>query len=122
MREAEVITMKTALMGPHELTYDCLERELPAGRAGAFALGHVDGAGNFRVQRVGRDEQDLRRCLQAFIGSSNKFKYVLTATAREAFERECELFHALRPPSNFTHPDRPRGSDWRCPRCFQFHL
>jgi hypothetical protein len=114
--------MHSALQGPYDLTFDVLERKLPARRAGAFALGHTDEDGTFRVKRVGRSDADLRRTLQDLIGSSNKFKFVVTASAREAFDRECELFHKFRPPSNFTHPDRPRGSDWRCPRCFLFHL
>ena len=113
--------MKTSLLGPYDLTYDSLRSVMPAGSRGVFALGYTDDATVFRVQRVGRDGQDLGLRLRSLIGAGNKFKFKLTPTEREAFELECELFHKLRPPSNFSHPDRPPGSDWRCQHCLQFH-
>lgn len=114
--------MRSGLQGPYELTFDGIAVALPVALGGVFALGHVDAAGTFRVERVGRDDRDLRGCLQGLIGSSNRFKYAPAASAREAFEQECELFHRLRPPGNIIHPDRPKGSDWRCQVCFQFHF
>lgn len=114
--------MKTAMNGPYELSFDNLERVLPMARRGIFTLGYVDREGRFRVQSVGRDDYDVRARLCELIGSSVMFKFALTHDARTAFERECELFHDLRPPSNFIHPGRPAGTDWQCPRCLQFHL
>ena len=113
--------MKTNLHGPYELTFDSIEAVMPAGGRGVFALGYAEPSSVFRVQRVGRDGNDLGNKLKSLIGASNEFKYRLTLTEREAFEMECELFHTLRPPSNISHPDRPQGSDWRCPFCLQFH-
>lgn len=112
--------MKTALKGPHSLTFDTLQRLLPKSRKGIFALGYLDGSGRFRVQSVGRDDYDLRARLCELIGSSAMFKFATMASAREAFDRECELFHSLRPPSNVIHPARPSGADWQCPHCLQF--
>lgn len=114
-------SQQTVLSGPYDLTYDAVEKLLPRSGGGVFALGYVDGSDLFRVQRVGRAGSDLRAQLQALIGSGNKFKYKLTATEKEAFELECTLFHKLRPPSNISHPDRPRDSGWRCPHCLQHH-
>jgi hypothetical protein len=107
--------------GPYALTFDTLERVLPAEGRGIFTLGYVDHEGRFRVQKVGRDDTDLRARLIQLIGSSTMFKYALLRDARIAFEQECELFHEFRPPSNFIHPSRPAGTDWQCPRCLQFH-
>ena len=107
--------------GPHELTFDSLEKVLPKARTGIFTLGYLDREGRFRVQSVGRDDYDLRARLCELIGSSILFKFEVLPTAREAFERECELFHNLRPPSTVIHPSRPRGTDWHCPHCLQFH-
>lgn len=112
--------MQPKLMGPYDLTFSSVESVLPRSGGGVFAVGYVDSSSRFRVQRVGRDARDLRTFLKSLIGSSNQFKYKLTTTEREAFEIECQLFHELRPPSNFSHPDRPRGSGWRCPHCLQF--
>jgi hypothetical protein len=112
--------MKTSLKGPHTLTFDTLERVLPKSRAGVFALGYEDRSGRFRVQSVGRDDYDVRARLCELIGSSVMFKFLTLASAREAFDHECTLFHSLRPPSNVTHPVRPAGTDWQCAHCLQF--
>jgi hypothetical protein len=114
--------MTTGLLGPYELSFDGVAQALPSGQCGVFALGHVDAAGTFRVQRVGRDDADLRRRLQGLIGSSNRFKFAPAHSPRLAFESECELFHKFKPPGNIIHPDRQRGSDWKCPHCFQLHV
>lgn len=114
--------MSTRLDGPYDLSFDSLERALPKRRIGVFAIGHIDPAGIFRVQRVGRDQSDVQERLRGFIGSGNKFKYALAGTAFEAFELECELFHKLKPPSNIMHPDRPQGSGWKCRHCLALHL
>ena len=113
--------MNATLDGPHDLSVDVLERAVPH-RGGVFAVGHVDLAGRFRVQRVGRDDYDLRERLRGLIGSGNKFKYTIVPNPQDAFDLECDLFHKFRPPSNIMHPDRPRGSGWRCRHCLQLHL
>lgn len=112
--------MKPSLKGPYTLSFDTLERVLPKSRSGIFALGYEDRTERFRVECVGRDDYDLRARLCELIGSSSMFKFATLATAREGFEQECELFHSLRPPSNFIHPGRPAGTDWKCPHCLQF--
>lgn len=113
--------MSAKMNGPHELSFDCLEQVLPKGRTGVFTLGYVDRDGRFRVQSVGRDDYDLRARLCELIGSSVMFKFAVVPNALDAFERECELFHTFRPPSTIIHPSRPRGTDWQCPQCLQFH-
>lgn len=113
--------MKSNLEGPYELSYECLESTLPRQTAGVFALGYVDPDGRFRVNRVGREDGDLRDYLRGLIGSSASFKFSLTGSAREAFDLECELFHRLRPPGNFMHPVRPPGSSWKCRHCLHDH-
>lgn len=109
--------MMTPLKGPHALSFDALQRVLPKARTGIFALGYVDPEGRFRVQSVGRDDYDVRARLSELIGSSTMFKFAVMANSREAFEKECALFHELRPPSTIIHPIRPRGTDWQCPHC-----
>ena len=113
--------MRSPLLGPYNLTYDDLQTVVPEGMCGTYALGHVDNRQTFRVERVGREEKDLRRCLRGLIGSSIGFKFAPMSSPKTAFEHECELFHRLRPPGNFIHPERPAGTDWNCPVCFQFH-
>lgn len=112
--------MKAALLGPFELAFDAIERELPPAACGVFALGYVDPMGTFRMQRIGRD-QNLRQRLQELIGSGSRFKFAASMSPQVAFERECELFHQFRPPGNIIHPDRPKGTNWLCPICARFH-
>jgi hypothetical protein len=112
--------MRSALLGPYNLNYDELELFVPKSQCGIFALGHVDRAQIFRVERVGRADTDLRSSLRELIGSSIGFKFAPLSTPREAFEQECELFHRLKPPGNFIHPVRQAGAIWFCPICSQF--
>lgn len=109
-----------SLLGPFELAFDAIERELPPSICGVFALGYVDGSGTFRVQRVGRGD-DLRKTLRELIGSSTRFKFAREYSPLAAFERECQLFHRFRPPGNIIHPDRPTGTNWLCPVCARYH-
>lgn len=110
------------LQGPYELSIECIDRTLPPGLPGVFALGYVDASGTFRIQSVGRDDDDLRRRLRDMVGSSNRFKYASASDSQEAFEHECELFHRFTPRGNVMHPQRPPGAKWKCPRCFQLHF
>ena len=110
------------LKGPHPLTFDSIELVLPKARTGVFTLGYLDRDGRFRVQTVGRDDYDVRARLSELIGSSALFKFAVMASAREAFDQECALFHSLRPPSTVIHPVRQRGTNWQCPHCLQSSL
>lgn len=112
--------LKTGLHGPYRLTFDNIEAAVTRTSAGVFVLGHADGLGRFCVRHVGRSDSDVRSRLRDFIGCEASFKYVYFASPREAFLKECELFHDFNPPANRVHPDRPRGTNWICPRCRLF--
>ena len=57
------------------------------------------------------------------IGANDKFHalYGYRSSPCEAFHGECELYHLLEPEDNAAHPERPDGSDWRCPLCRLFN-
>lgn len=112
--------MTTTLNGPFDLTYDSIHAVVPPAGNAVYALGYVDRASLFRVQRVGRVNGDLRGQLRELIGAGNKFKFKATPTDKEAFELECRLYHQFNPSSNISHPERPRGSGFRCPCCLQY--
>lgn len=114
------MTVKTGLLGPYRLTFDGINRAIFRRSAGVFALGHRDPNGNFRVKHVGRSDTDIRSRLCECIGSDTLFKFSFYASARAAFEKECELFHDFNPPCNRIHPGRPKGTTWECPRCTIF--
>ncbi|CAN1724015.1 conserved protein of unknown function [Hyphomicrobium sp. 1Nfss2.1] len=111
----------TGLLGPYRLSYDGINHAVARRTAGVFALGSTDPGGNFRVKHVGRSDSDVRSRLCECIGSDALFKVGFFASARAAFEKECELFHDFAPPSNRIHPSRPKGTTWECPRCKIYH-
>jgi hypothetical protein len=59
----------------------------------------------------------LKSKLKGHIGTASQFKFRHFALQRQAFERECEMFHQFLPVGNFLHPSRPSGTDWTCPKC-----
>jgi hypothetical protein len=85
--------------------------------AGVYALGHADAQGRFCINHVGRSDSDVRSKLLDYIGSDALFKYIYYSFPQTAFEKECALFHDISPPGNRLHPDRPKDTKWRCPRC-----
>jgi hypothetical protein len=107
----------TGLSGPYRLTFDAIDAAITQRAPGVFALGRADSSGRFCVNYVGRADGDIRVRLRDFIGSDTLFKYGYTPTLQAAFERECELFHDVRPPRSLVHPGRPKGTNWECPRC-----
>ena len=114
--------MQTNLEGPNRLIVDEIDVAVPASAVGTFALGHLDYKGRFLVQYVGRSDGDLRAVLRSKIGAEPLFKHLTFATPKEAFEKECELFHKFQPPGNFLHPERPKGSTWTCPYCLSVNF
>ena len=113
--------MKSGLLGPYRLTVDGIDEAVKEKAPGVFALGHEDFQGRFRITHIGRSDNELRSSLCDMIGTSGLFKYITVETSKEAFEKQCELFHKFKPPGNSLHPDRPPGTSWTCPRCMQSH-
>jgi hypothetical protein len=116
----KMITLKTGLLGPYRLTFEGINNAIRRKSAGVYALGANDPQGNFQVKHVGRSDDDLRAELCERIGSAIMFKYRLFPSARDAFNKECELFHDFSPPGSRIHPGRPKGTTWECPRCAIF--
>jgi CheY-like chemotaxis protein len=107
------------LQGPFVLTDEVVDAEVVPRRAGAFALGAADSS-TFRVARVGRSDASINNQLHVYVGVYRSFSYLYSSTAQEAFEAECDLYHDFEPLDNVVHPSRPRGTEWKCPRCMLF--
>lgn len=105
------------LIGPHKLTFDGIAAALNQPSPGVFALGYSGRHDVFYINFVGRADLDLRVQLRNMIGSDVAFKYSLAESGEAAFYRECDLFHAFRPPANRLHPSRPMSTNWVCPLC-----
>ena len=73
------------------------------------------------IQYVGRSDSDVNDRLNQHVGEKyDYFKFQYASSPKDAFEKECEIYHDDNPPDNKIHPDRPDGTDWQCPRCDHF--
>lgn len=83
---------------------------------GVFLLHTVQGG---QPRFLGRDDKDVRDKLLKWLGRSYRyFQFDYCETPEEAFHRQCELYHQFKQNlDNTRHPERPDGTEWRCPLC-----
>lgn len=116
-------TLQTGLHGPHLLTTEGVDSAVRGTGPGAYALGREEG-GTFFVSYVGRSDSDLNDRLKDWADTKyTHFKFGFLSSANAAFQKECTVFHDFGGTAkldNEIHPDRPAGSNWRCPRCAVF--
>lgn len=105
------------LHGPFALTDSVIDEVVREQSPGAFILDSSDDGSVFRAGFVGRSDLDVNNQLHVHVGAYKRFKFAYCSSAQAAFEKECALFHDFEPTDNVTHPRRPRGSHWACPRC-----
>ena len=109
-----------SLSGPFNLSKDGINSAVKSTLPGYYALGYVS-ANTFYIQRVGRSDADLNKRLHDYEGQYLQFKCGYAASQYQAFLAECELWHEYgNRTTNPLHPDRPNGTDWKCPRCKNF--
>lgn len=105
------------LFGPLPLTVQRIETQLQASSAGVYALG-VPVRGTFYIKRIGRADEDLRAALKLHLGGPHRyFKFTYALSARDAYEKECRLFHGLITLENPIHPLPPEDTDLVCFGC-----
>ena len=106
-------------LGPLHLAAREVERRVPAGVPGAFALGHArPQEGAVFISFVGRSDTDLRATLLAHVGSRyTACFYLPLASAPAAYDEECRLWHEMggEDLDSAGHPVPP--GDHPCPVC-----
>jgi hypothetical protein len=107
----------TGLFGPHDLTERVIDEIATSKSIGNYACGYVNDASVFIVSYTGRSDSDLNGRLKQHVGKYKKFKYGYMQTAKDAFEKECSIYHDFSPPDNQVHPARPANTSLTCPRC-----
>jgi hypothetical protein len=108
------------MRGPYRLDEATIDAHVAKASVGNYALGSVDTeTGEFLVEFVGRAESGVNVRLKSLLGNTEAelFMFSYAVSRRVAFEKECKLYHALSPPGNDTHPERPADVAWTCPRC-----
>ncbi len=111
------MTVGSGLRGSFPLTKEAIEKEVRFIAPGVFALGVLNDEGRFQMLFVGRSDTDVRRALKGYIGKANRFKFELFDNPEDAFKKECEIYHFMKPKANTAHPMRPATQDWVCPEC-----
>jgi len=105
------------LYGPFQLTEKGIDANLQPKSPGVYALGTTRN-NLFIARYVGRSDADLKVGLKNHVaGPYRQFKFTYALSAREAFEKQCELFHDYVGLDNKRHPSPPRGLNIECPRC-----
>ena len=111
--------LKNGLEGPFPLSDAVVDLIVSPSSPGVFVLD--DGpSGAFKAVYIGRSDSDVNNQLHVHVGIYKRFKFTYCSSPREAFEKECELFHDFEPTTNVVHPQRPSGSRFKCPRCGLF--
>ncbi|MHC4663510.1 MAG: hypothetical protein ACYS8W_17765 [Planctomycetota bacterium] len=109
------------MSGPYKLSDAVIDNLITQISPGNYALGYTDDGGTFVVQYIGRSDDDLYRRLKEWVGSKyTKFEYSLAPGKKVAHEKECMNFHdfgGAEKLDNDKHPERPAGTDWKCPYC-----
>jgi len=107
--------------GPYPLTDNEIDRRVTRTSPGNYGLGYTKDDGTFIVEYVGRSDDDVNSRLHDWTGKKYKqFKYSYANSPKEAFEKECRNYHdfgSSEKLDNDIHPDRPNGTNWKCPVC-----
>jgi hypothetical protein len=107
------------MRGPYKLDTETIDAKVTRKSPGNYALGRRNEEGKFFVGYVGRSDSDIRAHLKSRAGKADQllFKFSYANSPKAAFEKECKFYHDFHPPGNHSHPARPKGTNWRCPRC-----
>jgi hypothetical protein len=111
--------------GPYPCTETATDQFVTRKSAGTYALSRSRD-GTFVVSYVGRSDDDVNGRLKHWARQNiyKRFKFTYATSPKAAFEKECVSYHDFGGTDgtmdNKVHPDRPKGTDWQCPRCNVF--
>ncbi|MFA5931505.1 MAG: hypothetical protein WC821_04310 [archaeon] len=110
----------------YNLDEKSVNNSIKPGSIGNYALG-LDTPSSFNVKYVGRSDTDLNQRLLAWCVDKingkvtyTHFKFSYSSSIKNAFEKECINYHDFgesKSLANEIHPDRPKNTDWKCPKC-----
>ena len=95
-----------------------VENSVDWSSASVFVLGGirkgVEGKLRFQIKKVNHVDGDLGKELRKYIGKYSGFRFKFFRSTRNAFDKECQIYHQLKPIDNIKHPDRPRNTKFLC--------
>ena len=103
----------------YALTTSSVTETVTQAAPGVFILGQTI-EGTFHVKFIGWDAEDIAAAIKFQVGLFNRYKYEYAATADEAFEKVCILYHMFLPARNKAHPEWSGRADVECPMCDMF--
>ena len=115
-RSAPTSAQAPSLNGPHLLNAQVISRTVTRKSGGVYVVNSVAG-GAASPRLVGRADDDLATSLKGYIGLYASFAFVYSSSPASAYEIECRIYHALRPPESTRHPMKPVGVEGACPVC-----
>ncbi|MBZ5578142.1 MAG: hypothetical protein LAP40_16390 [Acidobacteriia bacterium] len=105
------------LYGPFQFTEPGIDAHVQSNSPGVYTLGSIRND-RFLIGYVGRADVDLRTGLKTHLaGAYQQFKFAYALSAKDAFERQCELYHEYVGLDNQCHPCPPSGMNLLCPWC-----
>ena len=112
------------MKGPYELNTAVINAKVNRKSPGNYILGRKNCEGRFLAGYVGRSDSDIAAFLKSRVAMTKQllFKFSYANSPEAAFKKECKLYHGLSALGNHSHPTRPKGTTWRCPRCGIFDM
>ena len=105
-----------SLNGPHVLNAQVISRTVTRKSPGVYVVNSVMG-GAADPRLVGRADDDLAASLKEYIGLYASFNFAYASSPANAYEIECQIYHALKPPESTRHPTKPASGESECPIC-----
>jgi len=109
--------------GPFCLDNETISKTITRISPGNYLLGFLDDK-RFVVKHVGRSDGDIGGRLKSHIGKYPMFKFSYADSPNAAFKKECKNYREFggdqNKLKNEIHPDRPKGSNWKCQFCIIF--
>jgi len=113
--------------GLYDLTTKQIDEVVTIKSASNYALLNVRN-NEFCDCYVGRSDNDINGRLKQWADEKPKrythFIFSYATSPKAAFEEECRNYHDFVESNkldNENHPDRPDGTNWKCPKCGIFN-
>jgi hypothetical protein len=105
----------------YSLSSEIIALMVEDGRIGNYVAGNMNSKGVFVPKYTGRSDNCVKERVEELIGKYSHFKFAYASYAKQAFEKECTIYHDFEKQlDNEIHPDRPNETTHSCPRCNHF--